>query len=1485
MLLFTGLAACAQEAPVLGAADLEVDANSDGLPDGWNKYVSNGTARSSVDTEVKHGGKGCLRVDIDPDSRVTITQPLAVPAAGTYTFGCWLKTRAAGAACLYIQWRRPDGTVAKAEPYTPALTGAADWTEVAVAGARPADATQALVVIVATAAKAQGGSVWADDAYFKTGSFPRGPAPAAPQAQAPTGPAGPTADPTFRNPGFEEPVGADGVVLGWTKFTSGPGFELSIDSAVAHTGKASARLVARPGCADRAAYTQVGPVSRTGQGVRVKVWYKGSGVGEVLVRWRPAPGAQPAKDMYGQESVRLQTPRADWTEQVIELAVPQEAQQAKAAAVEVIFYQKGEGTLWFDDLSAESLADFVPKTAAAPAVDDLLAMPVRPASGRVVLQNPPDFSWSPVPGATGYVFQLSQSPAFPAAQTFESRLPYNVYSHSRLLAEGSWYWRTRSAGQGGVLSDWGETRSFVVTAAATFHFPVPTVEQMLARIPAGHPRVYATAQTLAAFRAATAGDRKLWWENFSRQLESYVARPLDKEPAANLRMGDRPGGGALTDADIEAGNKLRSYCAGVNDRVQSLAFGYLLSGDRRFARKSIEQMLEMATWDPKGVTSYKNQDQVFRDIAWMCACAYDWCYDQMTPAERETIRNSILTRARTLYQDFAQRGRPLYAAPYDSHAITAYGYLGIIAIALAHEAPEADTWFTFVGSSYPAVFSPWGGEEGGWSQGVGYWKWSQDFAWYFFDALKSATGVDMYQKANTGNTGWYKLYMHPPWNKRHHFGDGNHGAPDSADQANLAHLGALYHNPYFQWYARNLPYSLNHGLYTYWWFDDKLAPRPPADLPQGRFQPDIGWVAMHSDLSDPDDIMLAFKSSPYGSYNHSHADQNSFVVYGYGEPLLIDSGYYDWYGSPHDMGFTRQTRAHNDVLVNGEGQPIMDMGAKGQVTAWFNSPWVDYTSGNAAPAYRGKLTRFDRHILYLRPDAFLIMDQLEAPQSSTFTWALHAEQQMVLKPAAQEVIISRGAAKCQVRFLTPQSLKFEQTDQFTPPSVRPLANEWHTYVTNAQPAQKMVFLTLVRPYRATEADDAVQVEARQQGGVTLVTLRQAGQPDRTFGVAPATGGGAPAFFAMAPTRKGEAVVAAVGARQMNLPGAPASLFTASVPVTAALQVRELAGGAATVTKVACQSAQDTQLTFLAQEQVRQVTVDGKPLAAGAFRADGKTVSLALPQGDHTVRVNPTPAAAEGAGAVRIALDGKPVELQLQSLRTPTGARLAYGSFAATATAVQVERLQAPAGARVQIGARDLRPGQIVWLTDNNPLSVRSDEAAGEVAVSLKPLAADPRPLQAVVATPDSETAPGAIKLEAESFVASTGGTPSRYSTRSFLSGGIGMGEWRTAGMAVTWNVKVPTTGKYRLLLKCATHEPVADRFLLVDGKPVDGQYWTYRIPTTGGFGATPEEWKLMQIQASTGTPEWLDLTAGEHQLTMTCVTGMLNVDYLVLVPR
>jgi len=1277
------------------------------------------------------------------------------------------------------------------------------------------------------------------------------------------------AQPTLRNPGFEQGTEQPAA---WGTAMHGHGFTLSRDTAEAHTGTASIKLTGAADHGSRACYLQTSAAFPPEKGLRLKLWYRGTGRADGILRFRPTPGVRTPKGEYGTHHFRCPTPRPDWAEFVFEAGVPKAAREAGAVKMEVILYQRAEGTVWYDDVSLESLSEWKPKLSESASA---LMCPNRPAQGKVVQQNPPDFSWRPQPGATTYSFQLAPDEALSRDSVVEvTGLRYNVYSHSETLRPGVWHWRIRYTDAAAAASEWTKPVSFTVPATAK-PFPVPRPDVLLARIPRGHPRIYATADTLAAFRAPMQGRRAAWWTTFKQKIDRYAERDISKEPPADWVYGFREG--PLTDDIIKNGNRLRGYCAGVTSRMRQLAFGYLLSGDPKYAEESIAQMMEMATWDPKGITSYRNHDQVYRDITWKMANAYDWCGDRMTPRQRTTIVTAVEERASLLYRHFSSATRPICAYPYNSHGITAYGFLGICAIALAHESDEADKWFKFIAATYPAVFPPWGDEEGGWCQGVAYWKWSVPFAWWFIDALKSATGLDMNQKAFMRNNGWYKLYTHPPWCDRHHFGDGNHGPPGGTDQSNVAHMAVLYDNPYFQWYAKNLPSWPAGGVYSYWWYDRDLPLRPPADIPQGRYFADIGWVAMHSDLSDPDDVMLMFKSSPFGSFNHSHADQNSFVVYGYGEPLLIDSGYYDWYGSPHDAGWTRQTKAHNNVLVNGKGQPIFDITATGRIRSHFTSPPADYTCGDATVAYQGRLKKFERHILFVRPDVFLIYDRLAAPQPSTFTWCLHAENEMKLRPDTNEVLVERGAAKCLVKFITPTGLTFEQNDQFTPPSTRKLKDEWHAYATTAEKAAEMEFVVLVRPFRASDKPSAVAIDTEQDGGTHTVRLTTDSGRDARIVV-----GQGPQLSATA-TRDGRRFAAVVGGTTIAERAGEPALCESSAPITASLQLGE---GLVERAWVQCSALTKLKLAVRPGSDPLKPRLDGQEMADSQWSLERTPeraiLSLALDPGDHVVEVHPEPTVEALPPDIKLTLNNEPLAMTIETMRTFGGDLLSWGSFRSPAGPARI-KLDAP-GARVQIGRDTVRDGQMLWLTDSNALMVRMLGRQRTARIRLEGIVTDPNPLVAKIVGEAIAERPGVLKIEAETFTSSARGKARAYSHRTFLSGGKGLETSVVPGQCVEWAFNVAQSGSYHLAVKGAVYESDAQRLIEIDGAPLSGRFRRFHFDFTGGFGATPAEWKHFLIVNDDGKPISLDLSAGKHVLKWTLLARKLNLDYVLLVP-
>jgi hypothetical protein len=190
---------------------------------------------------------------------------------------------------------------------------------------------------------------------------------------------------------------------------------------------------------------------------------------------------------------------------------------------------------------------------------------------------------------------------------------------------------------------------------------------------------------------------------------------------------------------------------------------------------------------------------------------------------------------------------------------------------------------------------------------------------------------------------------------------------------------------------------------------------------------------MHSDLADGQrNVMLQFKSCR-GAFSHQHADQNSFILEAFGHPLLIDSGYYPWAGSRHHGAWTVQTLAHNALLLDGKGQGG-GSGADGRIVAFSTTPEFDYTAGDASAAY--EKTKMVRHIVFVRPNVFVILDDIETNEPASVQFLLHAICPFEIDSDQRVVSVTNGPARAQIHLLEPGPVQISQTDKFTIPPER-----------------------------------------------------------------------------------------------------------------------------------------------------------------------------------------------------------------------------------------------------------------------------------------------------------------------------------------------------------------------------------------------------------------------------------------------------------------
>ncbi len=563
-----------------------------------------------------------------------------------------------------------------------------------------------------------------------------------------------------------------------------------------------------------------------------------------------------------------------------------------------------------------------------------------------------------------------------------------------------------------------------------------------------------TAQLLA--RAASKGHPRTLQVSYP-SVKTEVLSRADRLTSAPLPAAPDVG------AD-KAKREAKQISFAEEDRLLLAALLWQRTKQERFLTEARRRAHNLAGWPARGATGFFQNDFAGHAVAWALALTYDWLHDQLSEAERARLLAAIRPRVEDMLSPPVKNlptgwagldwGRKLDRWPYDSHGAVTLARLAVICTVLAGEDPLFDRCFEAVVPRYLARPIPWG-ETGGYANGTAYAQWDVLFTHFMvWDLLRNALGVDLWQSDWARGYVRFIAYFLPPGTPTGLFGDGaeqrHAGVWATQAKAYAAHLPS----PLADWYARN-QFGENPAHLAL-----LLAPARdwnaipgalPAGTPHAAHLEDTGWVAMHSDLGDRARTSVYFKSSPYGSYNHSHADQNSFVIHAKGRALAIDSGYYDSYGSPHWREWYKQTRAHNAITFDGgQGQLHDSMAAKGRITRFEHHADYDIAIGDATAAYGGALTRAVRSLIYLRPDTLLVFDNLASGTPRTWEWSLHARSRMK-EQGARTLEIDDGGVRLCVSMLEAPEGRFTQTDRFTAEPQGQYPAQWHArYATTAK---------------------------------------------------------------------------------------------------------------------------------------------------------------------------------------------------------------------------------------------------------------------------------------------------------------------------------------------------------------------------------------------------------------------------------------------------
>ncbi|WNQ09900.1 DUF4962 domain-containing protein [Paenibacillus aurantius] len=705
-----------------------------------------------------------------------------------------------------------------------------------------------------------------------------------------------------------------------------------------------------------------------------------------------------------------------------------------------------------------------------------------------LLENPPRFTWMPARlEEERYGLQLSSSPEFGDGETETfGPLSCNFHTPDRALAPGRYYWRYALLKPGtddpmDRDSEWGAVRSFEVPEGLP-ETPLPSRNTRYAHAVSGRPRLWLGDDRLAAFREKVKADPggTGWDEFYEKSVLPWLEKPLIAEPSPypnNRRVA------ALW-------RRMYMDCQEVLYAIRHMSVAGVVLEDGELLQQAKEWLLHAARWNPEGTTSRDYNDEAAFRIAGALAWGYDWLHDVLSEAERAEVRRSLFRRTEQVAFHVMERSK-IHHVPYDSHAVRSLSSVLVpCCLALLEEEPEAREWLDYTIEYYSALYTPWGGEDGGWAEGPMYWTTGMAFVTEAMNLLRNYTGIDLYKRPFFRKTGDFPLYVFSPDTIRTSFCDmSNLGEPPSLKTGfNIRQFAGITGNPYYQWYYEQVKArdtEADGKFYNYGWWDfrfdemmyrldyPQVEAKPPSNLAPLKWFRDVGWVAMHSRMEDPSEhIMLLAKSSPYGSISHSHGDQNAFVLHAYGEPLAIESGYYGAFGSTLHTQWRRQTRSKNTLLIDGKGQYAgtdkrKNMEASGTILEAAYRGEYPYTRMDATPAYREEvpyLRRFEREIYFVRSSYFILVDHIDLDRPGRVDWLFHTLHPMKL--GRQAFAVRGEKADMDVRFVYCSSgeLQLSQSDTFEgvdPEELEGLGNHWHLKAVTREAAGHRIVTLLV----------------------------------------------------------------------------------------------------------------------------------------------------------------------------------------------------------------------------------------------------------------------------------------------------------------------------------------------------------------------------------------------------------------------------------------
>ncbi len=402
--------------------------------------------------------------------------------------------------------------------------------------------------------------------------------------------------------------------------------------------------------------------------------------------------------------------------------------------------------------------------------------------------------------------------------------------------------------------------------------------------------------------------------------------------------------GAATE-NYDGRKGLHNYRKDYLEFIQIKALGYLVDGHELYGYQAIHCMKQfLRTLDIQYINT--NMEREYGNTMFTAALVYDWCYDLLTPEDRNQLRAAVQNRTAkgncgdpsytttTHYQWKMSVGYPpTNIGAVSGHASERQILRDYLSVALAFYG-DNNSWWNYIGKVLYSEYVPvrnYYFRSGISHQGIGVYVSGRHIAdMYSAWLLMTATGSQPYENIDKTIRNFLGYECAP--GKLFSDGDGTFSQQNNYEFRALSYMTAyMFADEPMLAQARDMQPTVAFGADTIELTSAMyvaltgMSDITPADnkyegmpLIQYNGSP-VGQYVTHEAWNDPNSAGVFMKIKERSTANHEHADAGNFMIY-YKGMLTADAGVYSGYGSDHTRYYHQATVGHNSLLVDNGSQ-------------------------------------------------------------------------------------------------------------------------------------------------------------------------------------------------------------------------------------------------------------------------------------------------------------------------------------------------------------------------------------------------------------------------------------------------------------------------------------------------------------------------------------------------------------------------------------